>query len=192
MTNKRQLFSMLAIYSFFILLLLTSCSDSDTLSDSGNFESSSKWYPDDPNVIISTLHPLLFVIPITPVDVHFHSQGLMKEGICKEEIAYHIISLGILKQDTPEVRKALQHAHYHYAGLPIPLHFDWPDSVERFKKLLAKDPGIYIHFPGNRGIRFDFLLRECANRIGIDPKILLHLHFYPPATSDQNDKNFSF
>ena len=123
-------------------------------------------------------YPLLFVIPIIPMDSHFHTHNLLKAK-APEEIAYHIIALGILGEDTTEVQKSLEYARNNFGSDPVPLHFDWPDLLEQFRQALIIDPNLTVaNYPGNRDFNFNLLIDECYYRIHNKELFRYNFHVY--------------
>ena len=129
------------------------------------------------NNILKTRYPYLFVIPISPKDPYYHARSLVNAS-AKAEVAYHIIALGIIGENTPEVMAALKYAQCKFGGEPVPNHFDWPDSVEHFEQELIKNPNYTIaDYPGSRGVHFSFLIDECIRRINSKANSEFNAHF---------------
>ncbi len=117
------------------------------------------------NNILKARHPYLFVIPIAPKDSYYHARSIVNAS-AKAEVAYHIIALGIIGENTPEVAAALKYTQCKFGGDPVPNHFDWPDSVEHFEQKLITNPDYTVaDIPGSRGVHFSFLIDECIHRI---------------------------
>lgn len=123
------------------------------------------YYSKDPNILLRMHYPDLFVIPIVPVNTEYHAAELMKSQ-AREEIAYHILAIGILKKETPEVIDALNCAVVKHGDKKVPFHFDWADSAEAFKSEFKQHPDMdVVDVPGSRGINFHILIHECFRRI---------------------------
>lgn len=119
----------------------------------------------DIDVLHKKGYPTLYLVPVTPKDTTFHAESIMKSNDVKD-LAYHIIAIGILGKKTPEVIKALDYAQKKYGGVPVPLHYDWPDSIDRFKHCKEQNPDHFVaDWPGSRGIHFIFLIEECRERL---------------------------
>lgn len=132
----------------------------------------SEYNLNDPELLLRKNYPYLFVVPVCPDEICIHTKKLMSAK-AMEEIAYHIIAIGILKEETPEAIEALNYIRFKYGGEPVPSHFDWPDLVEVFKQRLVENPYLTVaDYPGSRGIHFNFLIDECIDRLkkNIDAK----------------------
>ena len=105
------------------------------------------------------------IVSIEPISPQYHAERLFNT-YRPEDAAYHIIAIGILKQDTPEVRNALLTAVKRFGNEPVPDGFDWPDLAEKFKS--CTDPGAKIidHSPGCRDLKFVEIVYECSYYLG--------------------------
>ena len=80
------------------------------------------------DIIYSNLN----LVKIAPKDSKYHAKMLI-DAQDPNKAAYHIIAIGLLGQDLPEVRAALSNAISRFSGSPLPQRYDWPDLAERFK-----------------------------------------------------------
>ncbi len=124
--------------------------------------------------IIRSRYPhLVNRVRIEPVTPPHHAKELLAAQSV-EDAAYHVIAIGVLGQDTSEVRAALDLAEDRYGTYWIPARYDWPDKTaafeERLKELAESDESLVhsdmsAHYPGNRSALLIQLIAECRSRI---------------------------
>ena len=123
---------------------------------------------DDPRVLVDELYPYSNVVEIELVNAKFHTEKLL-EAESPEDAAYHIIAIGLLRKDSPEIRNALLKANEKFGAEWIPLGYDWPDAAARFRERFIEEypDGAGIpDYPGSRHADIHLLFLECAMRIG--------------------------
>jgi len=130
----------------------------------------------DPNFTNSTelivhYYPYLNLIHIEPNSLEYHADRLINT-YRTDNAARHIIAIGILKQDTAEVRKALIIAANRFRDEHVPEGYDWPDLSERFKSHFDPSAPILDNYPGSRNLTFIDLIVECSYYLGCQSYIM--------------------
>ena len=160
-----RMYSVLQFCVIFIgSLLCIGCNQ--CFDKSYNYAIDTSKYPEmDPNTL-KALYPSLDVVQINLKSSKYHADCL-RSAKTAEECAYHVIAIGLIKEDTPDVRRALVHAVDQFKSVGVPQGYDWPDSAEEYKAFLKKNRG-HLHYPGNRMVPMLVLIRECVKRLGIE------------------------
>jgi len=116
---------------------------------------------------------LYYRVRICPRTPQYHAEKLCHSED-NAEIAYHIIALGMLRQDTPEVRSALERFVEPSTAYSVPTGYCWPDDAQAYEDyletLMASDPNLSgehpRHYPCKEHKFMSELARECLDRIG--------------------------
>ena len=159
----KMVFCIIALCVICSVFLIFGCTTESDFMDSNKDSFDVRSY-------IGEVYPHLDLIQVVPNSVDFHVKGL-SEATEVNVAAYHIIALGLIGEDRPDVRIALKNVARRFKSHGVPPKYDWPENAKKFRDYLGGHSDYVVdHYPGNRNIPMLVLVDEAFDKITKKPQ----------------------